>query len=135
MYFMDVWLYLSSEMAEVAGVVMPALVKAATLYHGVTSHKETPSNPSNDRAKHVTRAASQEQVVLLMSCFTTCFVMIALPVTHFSSILCCFSVLQTFSWMEHYWVPSNWQQACQNRCLLFHQSRNKFVYMRLWMDR
>ncbi|CAD6334185.1 unnamed protein product [Miscanthus lutarioriparius] len=53
----DVLLYASSEVAEVAGVVMPALVKATALYHWIASHEEAPPNPPDDGAEHVAGAA------------------------------------------------------------------------------
>jgi hypothetical protein len=43
--------------AEVAGVVMPALVKATALYHWIASHEEAPPNPPDDGAEHVAGAA------------------------------------------------------------------------------
>ena len=90
-------MYASSEVAEVAGVVVPAFIKATALYHRVAGHEEAPPNPSDDGAEHVAGAAGSNQapVLLLVRFLAPSFVVIALPMTHFSAILCCFEVLQS----------------------------------------
>lgn len=90
-------MYASSKVAEVAGVVVPAFIKATALYHRVTGHEEAPPNPSDDGAEHVAGAAGANQapVLLLVRFLAPSLVVIALPMTHFSAILGCFEVLQT----------------------------------------
>jgi len=93
-------MYASSEVAEVAGVVVPAFIKATALYHRVAGHEEAPTNPSDDGANHVAGAAGTNQQapdLLLVRFLVPSLVVIALPMTHFSAILCCFEVLQSFS--------------------------------------
>lgn len=82
-------MYASSEVAEVAGVVVPAFVKAAALYHRVAGHEEAPPNPSDDGAEHVAGAAgaSQAPALLLVRCLAPSLVVIALPMTHLGPIL------------------------------------------------
>lgn len=83
----------SSEVAEVTGVVVPAFVKATTLYHRVADHEEEPPNPSDDEAEHV--AGGRPPVLLLMRCLAPSFVVIALPMTHSVLFSVFFEALQT----------------------------------------
>lgn len=79
----------SSEVAELAGVVVPAFVKATALNHRVAGHEEAPPNPSDDGAEEVGRAtgARQARVLILVRFLAPSSVVIALPMTHFSPIL------------------------------------------------